>query len=848
MRKKSKTGTGDIEIMSDFSSVPLDQVMQRLGTADDGLSETEAARRKELRREGETRSWLPDNVKLLLRQFSSPFIILLAVAAILSAALGQASDAFIILFILFLTGLMGFWQEWNAGRAFAKLSKIIETKHSVLRDGKTSDCAAREIVAGDMVLLDAGDVIVGDCRIVQSEGLQVNEGSLTGESYPVEKSEGTTSPGCAMPDKFNMVWQGTSVISGTARVVVVRTGRETVFGKMAHNLKQNPETAFERGARRFGFFLLRITIVLSLLVLIVSIYFQRPIFDSLLFSLALAVGMAPELLPAIMTFTMASGAGRMMKKKVIVKKLSSIFNFGEVTVLCTDKTGTITEGDVKVNRFINATGEESEQVKKYAVINSSLQSGFVNPIDQAIRCFAMPDDFLKINELPYDFTRRRVSVATLHAGERMVVTKGALEQILEVCNQWVKGDGQAVELNMEDRAQLHERFEQYSKEGFRVLGVATRTLSGAVMNREDEKDMTFQGYVLLEDPLKSDAQASVGRLKSLGIEVRIITGDNRFVAMHAAREIGIENPVLLTGTEIDRLSSETLVARVRQADIFAEAEPQQKERIVRALQKGGHTVAYIGDGINDVGAIHAADTGISTNNAADVAKDAADFVLLDKDLSVLADGVEEGRKSFANSMKYIFITTGATFGNMLSVAFASVYLPFLPMLPKQILLTNLLTDFPFLTIAGDNVDRDRLRRPGKWDLKLTRKFMLVFGLHSTFFDVAIFFCFYHFFKLTGSSFQTVWFIESIITELVIVFIVRTRKPFLQSRPGRLLFVSSLFTLLLTICLPVSPFAPELSLVPIPIIQGIVVAGVLLLYTVTADLLKLLFFRWSGDAN
>ena len=569
MRKKTKTGTDDAAAMTDFSAIPLDQVLQQLGTAGDGLSEGEAARRMELQHEGETRSWVPGNVKLLLRQFSSPFIILLAVAAILSAALGEASDAFIILFILFLTGLMGFWQEWNAGRAFAKLSKIIETKHSVVRDGKITDCAAREIVPGDLMLLDAGDIIVGDCRIVQSEGLQVNEGSLTGESYPVEKSAGTTSAGCALPDKFNMVWQGTSVISGTARAVVVRTGRETVFGKMAHNLKQNPETAFERGARRFGFFLLRITIVLSLLVLIVSIYFQRPIFDSLLFSLALAVGMAPELLPAIMTFTMASGAGRMMKKKVIVKKLSSIFNFGEVTVLCTDKTGTITEGDVKVNRFVAASGVVSEQVKQYAVINSSLQSGFVNPIDQAIRQFVMPGNFFKINEVPYDFTRRRLSVAVAHAGERMVITKGALEQILEVCSRWVNGDGQTIELGPEKRTELQKQFEQYSREGFRVLGVASRMLSAEAMTREDERDMVFQGYVLLEDPLKSDAQASVERLKSLGIEVRIITGDNRFAAMHAAREIGIEDPVLVTGDEIDRLSSETLVARVRQADIFA---------------------------------------------------------------------------------------------------------------------------------------------------------------------------------------------------------------------------------------------------------------------------------------
>jgi Mg2+-importing ATPase len=589
--------------------------------------------------------------------------------------------------------------------------------------------------------------------------------------------------------------------------------------------------------------LLRITVVLSLVILITNLYFKKPLFDSVLFSLALAVGMAPELLPAIMTFAMSAGAKKMMKKHVIVKKLSSIFNFGEVNVLCTDKTGTITEGNVTVKNILDAEGNTSEKIRLYAYLNASLQKGFANPIDDAITSLNLSlSGYEKVDEVPYDFLRKRLSIAVKHEQEVFFVTKGAFSNILPICSYLETGSNAKEPIKDEARKTIEEQFVSYSEQGYRVLGLAYKEISSGKISRNDEQDMTFLGFILLEDPLKETTLSSIQRLEKLHIEVKIITGDNRYAANHAAKTIGIQNAIILTGDQLNELSPESLTVHAGNTNIFAEIEPHQKERIVKALQKSHFTVAYLGDGINDMAAINAADIGISTNNATDVAKEAADFVLLDKDLSVLANGILEGRKSFANSMKYIFINTGATFGNMFSVAGASLLLPFLPMLPKQILLTNLITDFPFLTIASDNVEEDQLSKPRKWDMKTIQNFMIVFGLHSSLFDFATFYLLYRYFHLKDSSFQTGWFLESAITEILILFIIRTHKSIINSKPGKLLMFTSSIALVVTAYLPVSPFADLLGLSIAHSQQVIAIVLILIAYIITGDLLKIIFFR------
>lgn len=835
-------------MIKDFSSEPIDLLMERLHSSPTGLKTTIAAEKeKHQAKLFKTESRFVKEIKLLFRQFNNPLVLLLAIAVCLSAVLGQSSDSIIILFILLTTGLLGYWQELHAGRAVEKLRVLTEMKHVVLRDNHPVSLPARQIVPGDILLFDAGDIIPADCRIIECNDLHVNESTLTGESFPVEKMAGVLSYTLPLGNKTNCLWQGSNVISGSATAIAVQVGAETVFGQMANSLTQTPETGFEKGIRHFGYFLLKTTVILSLIILLSNLYFQKPFFESVLFSLALAVGMAPELLPAIMTFAMAAGTRRMLTKKVIVKKLSSIFNFGQVNILCTDKTGTITEGVITVKGFIDITGKTNERIRLYTFLNSCFQKGFTNPIDEAVKALDIsPAGYEKINEIPYDFIRKRLSVAVRHNNDCFFITKGAFKNVLDVCSFVEPAEGKKEAITEEMRLQLNNDFIKYCHSGYRVLGLGYKPLTTDKIQRSDEENMIFLGFVLLEDPIKECTLSSFNKLAALNIRVKIITGDNRYAAVHVSQQLGLQDPVILTGDEINTLYPEALVVKAGQVDIFAEIEPHQKELIIKALQKSNFTIAYIGDGVNDAAAIHAADIGISTNNAADIAKEAADFVLMEKDLSVLADGVYEGRKSFVNSMKYIFITTGATFGNMFSVAGASLFLPFLPMLPKQILLTNLLTDLPFLSVASDHVDDEELARPKKWDIKLIRQFMIVFGLHSSFFDFLTFYLLYSYFRLSNAPFQTGWFLESTITELLIIFVVRTKKTVYKSKPGRMLMVTSIIALVLIIILPYSPLAQVLGLSIAHTAQVLAIMVILIAYMITADLLKRAFFFYSEN--
>jgi Mg2+-importing ATPase len=822
------------------------EIMNALSTSPDGLSESDAAERfsKLKKKKKEKPAFLKD-VILFVSQFKSPLTLLLIAAVILSAFLKEISDVFIILFILISTGIMSFLQERHAGKAVDKLKSIIKSRVKVLRDNKVIKIFSEKIVPGDILLFSAGDIISADCILIEGTDLHVNEATLIGESYPVEKETGIVKAEAPVSKRTNVLYEGTSVVSGTGKAAAVLVGEETVFGTISAGLSRVPEeTAFEKGIRKFGYLLMQITIVLAVIILCVNIYFGMPLIDSLLFGLALAVGMAPELLPAIMTVAMSAGSKRMAGKKVIVKKLSTIQNLGEINIFCSDKTGTLTEGVLKVSSVTGFDGKESQTVKQLAFLNANFESGFSNPLDDALRLLenVSAEGYSKTDEIPYDFIRKRLSVSVMKGDENKIITKGAINNILEICDKVLIADGKEVPI-LEYKKTIDDIYIVNSNNGFRTIGVCYKSIKkGEQISKKDEKEMVFSGFVLLFDPPKEGVIDVICELKNNGVDLKIITGDNKLVAAYLADKVGLKKAVLISGADISKMSSEALIHHVQIANVFAEIEPQQKEHIVKALRSAGNTVAYMGDGINDVAAINAADVGISTNNAVDVAKEAADVVLLEKNLAVLNDGIIEGRKTFLNTLKYIYTNTSATFGNMFSMAGASLVLPFLPMLPQQILLTNFITDFPYMAVAGDNVDPDELKVPQKWDLKQLKNFMIVFGLHSSVFDYVTFYFLYKLFKTDTDSFHTGWFIESICTELLILFVVRTRKSLLKSTPGKLLMALSVLALAITLILPFMPFAKNLGFVVPPFNLIGIIGGVLILYIITAEILKLIFFR------
>lgn len=831
--------------LQSFWQYQTKDILAALQTGENGLPASEAVKRLAASdtKKKEKSQFLKDII-LFASQFKSPLTLLLIVAVILSALLGETSDVFIILFILLFTGILGFVQERNAGLAVEKLKSIIRSKVKVQRDNKTVNVFSEEIVPGDVLLFSAGDIIPADCLLLEDKDLHANEATLTGETYPAKKETGAIPADTGMSKRKNVLFEGTSIVSGTGKAVAVFTGKNTVFGNISASLTKAPEeTAFEQGIRKFGYLLMQITIVLAIVILAVNIYFGRPLIDSLLFGLALAVGMAPELLPAIMTVSMSAGSKRMADQKVIVKKLSAIQNLGEINLFCSDKTGTLTEGVLKVSSIVNSNGTESAFVKQLAFLNANFETGFSNPMDDALRAMEnmSADGYTKTDEIPYDFIRKRLSVCVAKEGKQQLITKGAVSNIVSICDKVLLEDGTTAPIASYQK-NIDDLYLQESNKGFRTIGVCYKDCdSHTPLTKEDEQQMTFAGFVLLFDPPKPGVIDVIMNLKKIGVDLKVITGDNKLVAAYMAEKIGLQNVSVIAGSDIAKMSPEALVQQVQTTNVFAEIEPQQKESIIKALRKAGNTVAYMGDGINDVAAINAADVGISTNNAVDVAKEASDVVMLEKDLAVLNAGIIEGRRTFLNTLKYIYTNTSATFGNMFSMAGASLLLPFLPMLPQQILMTNFLTDFPYMAVAGDNVDEDELTSPQKWNLKQLRNFMIVFGLHSSVFDYITFFVLYRFFK-SAEVFHTGWFIESICTELLILFVVRTHKSLLKSQPGKILVVLSILALLITVALPFMPFAAMLGFVVPPLKLVGIITGILFLYVVTADIIKIFFFK------
>ncbi len=826
-----------------FWQFDTDFWFNKLSSSPDGLSKTavdEIHRKRGLK--VQTKSLFLKELTLFIQQFKSPLMLLLIGAVVLSTFLGDTSDVFIILFILLLSSLLSFFQERNAGQIVEKLQAMIAIKTRVIRDGIEQNSIASEIVAGDIIVLKAGDLLVADCLILNSNELHANEASLTGESYPSAKYAGKLPENTELSKRTNCLWEGSSIVSGTGIALVINTAEATVFGIISKSASTVIETHFEKGIKDFGFFLMKITLVLSVFILVINLINHKNPIESALFALALAVGMAPELLPAITTIAMSAGAKRMLSKKVIVKKLTSIQNLGEINLLCTDKTGTITEGKITIAAALNGLGEADEFVKELAYWNAYFETGYTNPIDDAIKKMNFSPKFkaIKFGEIPYDFIRKRICIGINTDSIKLIIVKGALTKILPICSTIRLSNGKIEAFEIHKPA-IQAQFEDFGNRGLRSIGVCYKNTNLNIITKEAESDMIFAGFILLEDPVKLGITETIAELEKLGVYLKIISGDNKNVAQSIALKIGILNPIIMTGQELFSSSPEALKNLVKRTHIFAEVEPQQKEHIIQALRKT-YTVAYMGDGINDVSAISAADVGISVENAVDVARESADFVLMEKDLSVIVDGIKEGRKTFANTLKYIYINTGSTFGNMFSVAIASLMLPFLPMLPKQILLTNFITDFPYLTIASDTVDTEQLAKPGKWNLKLIRTYMLVFGIHSSIFDVLTFLILFYFLKVDESDFQSAWFVESILTELFILFIIRTHKNFFKSKPGRMLFISSVFGLILTLTLPYFSFASQIGLSPLPFLNLGIMLIIVAAYIISADLLKVWFFK------
>ncbi|MGB8703030.1 MAG: magnesium-translocating P-type ATPase, partial [Thermosynechococcaceae cyanobacterium] len=666
---------------------------------------------------------------------------------------------------------------------------------------------------------------------------------LTGETYPADKTNDVLPEETGLSQRTNTLYMGTHVISGSATALVVKTGKQTEFGKVSERLKlRPPETEFEHGLSKFGYFLMEVTLILVVLIFVANVYLHRPVLESFLFSLALAVGLTPQLLPVIVSVNLARGAKQMAKKQVIVKRLPAIENFGSMNVFCTDKTGTLTEGEVKIHSAVDVEGKESDRVLFYAYLNAASESGYVNPIDAAIREHKTFDiaGYQKCDEVPYDFNRKRLSILFATENTHLIITKGALKNILEVCTTVEAAPGRIVDIAGE-RQKLQQQAEELGNKGFRALGVAYRVFERASFSKADETNMTFLGYLALFDPPKAGITDTLKELEQLGITPKMITGDSQAVALSIIEQIGLPDTKVLTGSQIQQLSDEALMHRVQQTNVFAEVEPNQKERIIIALKKAGNVVGYMGDGINDASALHAADVGISVERAVDVAKEAADIVLMQKDLNVLIEGVKEGRITFANTLKYVFMATSANFGNMFSMAGISLFIPFLPLLPSQILLTNLLTDFPEMTIASDRVDRELVNKPRRMDIKFIRNFMIVFGLLSSIFD---YFTFGTLLLLHAQpeQFRTGWFMESVISASLVVLVVRTRQSIFSSKPGKYLLIATLATIGVTIIIPWTPLATLLGFQPLPLSFVLVLGAIIVLYMIAAESVKHIFYR------
>lgn len=836
-----------------FWTLPIDTAFSVVASRTEGLSAADAADR--LRRDGFNaigQDRRLSTLRLLLGQFKSPLALILIFGAGISLLLGEWIDAAIILLIVGGSSLLSFSQEYRATRAIAALKDRLALKIRVRRDGRDVVVPADQVVRGDVVILSAGNFVPADGLVIAAQDCLVTEAALTGESLPVEKRPGVAAAGASVVERSNTLFMGSSLRSGTARMLVMETGRATQFGAIAERIGEiEEETEFARGVRRFGIMLVRVMIVIVLAVLTINQLMDRPVVESLLFAVALAVGLSPELLPAIISVTLAAGARHLARDGVIVRRLDAIENLGSMDVLCTDKTGTITEGVVQLDGAIDFEGNAAPEVLRAAFLNASFEAGIANPLDAAIVAAGSAarlatDPCRKLDEIPYDFSRRRLSIAVADPampGDRRLITKGAFAEMLAICDH-VRDGAADVPLDGSGRKRIEALFQEKGEAGYRVLAVAERRLLGAGrVSREDEAGMTLLGLLLFLDPPKAQVARTIRDLAALGIRTKVISGDNRHITAHVARQVGLDPEKMLTGDAIAQMHDDALRQRAPETVIFAEVDPQQKERVIRALQRAGHAVGYMGDGINDAPALHLADVGISVDQAVDVARESADVVLLDRDLNVLRQGIVDGRRTFANTLKYISITTSANFGNMVSMALATPLLPFLPLLPKQILLNNFLSDIPSITISTDNVDEEHLTVPQRWSVAEVQRFMILFGLVSSCFDLLTFGALRWLFQADAGMFQTVWFVVSLLTELVVVLVLRTQRFSLRSRPSGLLFWTTVAMSAVGLALPFLPGLDQVFGFERPgLVLMLFSVAMVLLYALATEGMKRFFYR------
>ena len=805
----------------------------------------------------------------LLALFLNPLTIILLLAAGISAILGQRVDAGIIIIIVVLGVSINFAQTYRSQRAIEHLREHVSLTATVLRDQTWQEVKRHEVVPGDLVRLFAGDLVPADGQLLQARDLYIQQAALTGESMPTEKDAGPADIKLeGGPESRHLVFLGTSVVSGTGTVRILATGARTMFGAIAKRLVVRPEeTEFERGLRRFGMLIMRAVFFLVFFILATRIALHKDAFESFVFAVALAVGLTPEFLPMITSVTLARGAVRMARDHVVVKHLSAIQNFGSIDIFCSDKTGTLTKGEMTLASSVDALGKPSDRPLSLAYLNSQFETGIRSPLDAAILKTSnqKTENYRKCDEIPFDFNRRRLSIIverdTPQGLEKLLITKGAPEGIIALCESF-QGAGEARAADADAAENARTVYQSLCSQGFRVLAVASRIVQDrAAFSPADEHSLALAGFLAFADPPTDDAAESVAAMKRDGVQVKILTGDNELVAQHVCARVGLDNPVIVLGDELEQMTDTALGHVAEQATIFARVSPMQKLRIILALKHRGHVVGYMGDGINDAPSLHAADVGISVATAVDVARDAADIILLQPGLAILHRGIIEGRRASANVLKYLLMGTSSNFGNMFSMAGASLFLPFLPMLPTQILLNNFLYDAAQITIPSDNVDKSYLRSPQRWDMRLIRNFMIFIGPISSIFDYATFALMFWFFSCSDFNapgatkesktyceqlFHTGWFVESLLTQTLIVHVIRTRRiPFFQSQPSAPLVLSTLLVMGVGVWLPFSPFAEYLGFVPLPMSYWLWLGSFLLAYAVLTHAVKTWFHNKYG---
>ena len=787
----------------------------------------------------------------LLSRFGNPLVLLLLAASAVSALTGEVASFGIVTIIVVMSVTLDFVQEHRAGLAAERLRASVAVRATVLRDGAAREVPVSELVPGDVIRLAAGDLVPADGQVLEARDFFVNQALLSGEPYPVEKHRRETPPPLEDAGE-GTVFMGTSVVSGTASVEIERTGSRTALGQIAETVSAKaPATAFEHGTQAFGLLILRLTLLLVLAVILINAALHRPRLDSFLFALALGVGLTPELLPMIVSVCLARGARRMAEKKVIVRRLAAIHDLGSMDVLCTDKTGTLTEAHIRLEQHRDALGRDSERVLLLAYLNSYFETGLRSPLDEAIlqhEAHLSAEPWRKIDEVPFDFERRRVSVLLDDGRSRLLVVKGAFEDVLRLSTRYeAEGPDDLRRLDVEIAANLREQFERLSRDGYRVLGIAWRAVAPdhahAVV--DDETELVFAGSAAFLDPPKTTARAAVEALRRSGVALKVVTGDNELVTQHVCSQLRIPVEEVATGTEIAHLDDLAFGALVERTNVFCRVTPAQKNRIILALKRRGHVVGFLGDGINDAPSLHSADVGISVDGAVDVAKDAAALILLEHDLGVLHDGVVEGRRTFANVMKYIMMATSSNFGNMVSMAGAAAVLPFLPMLPVQILLNNLLYDVSELPIPMDDVDVAYLDRPHRWDMGFVRNFMLTVGPVSSVFDFLTFFVLLRLVHANEALFHTGWFVESLATQVLVIFVIRTQGSPLRSRPNRWLAATSLGIVAAALLLPLTPAAAPLGFVPPPPRLLPILAMLVGAYLLSVEVVKRWFYGMAS---